>query len=112
MLTGLSVWWIILPGCALALALTFFVPSIFVGIGFDSGGVAAGAMSAAFVLPFTLGVCEALGGNVMADAFGVVGMIAMMPPVTLQLVGVLYNLKLKKARAAAAKRLDSEESLF
>jgi hypothetical protein len=112
MLTGLSIWWIILPGYALALVLTFFVPSFFVGIAFDSGGVAAGAMSAAFVLPFTLGVCDALGGDVMADAFGVVGMIAMMPPVTLQLVGVLYNLKLKKARTAEAERLDSEESLF
>ncbi|MDR2176163.1 MAG: DUF1538 domain-containing protein [Synergistaceae bacterium] len=112
MLTGLSIWWVILPGCALALALTFFVPSIFVGIGFDSGGVAAGAMSAAFVLPFTLGVCESLGGDIMTDAFGVVGMIAMMPPVTLQLVGVLYNLKLKKARALDAERSDAEDSLF
>ena len=112
MLTGLSVWWIILPGCALALTLTFFVPSIFVGIGFDSGGVAAGAMSAAFVLPFTLGVCNSLGGDVMAAAFGVVGMLAMMPPVTLQLVGVLYNLKLKKARALEAEGLGAEEPLF
>jgi hypothetical protein len=96
MLLGLSFWWIILPGYLLALLLTFFVPGIFVGIGFDSGGVAAGAMSAAFVLPFTLGVCESLGGNIMLDAFGVVGLIAMMPPITLQLVGVLYNMRLKR----------------
>jgi hypothetical protein len=96
MLLGIPIGWILLPGYFLALALTFFVPSIFVGIGFDSGGVAAGAMSAAFVLPFTLGVCESVGGNILSDAFGVVGMIAMMPPITLQLVGVLYNLKLKK----------------
>jgi hypothetical protein len=112
MLAGLSIWWLILPGCLLALSLTFFVPSIFVGIGFDSGGVAAGAMSAAFVLPFTLGVCESLGGNAMVDAFGVVGMIALMPPVTLQLIGVLYNLKLKKAQASKAERSDSEDALF
>jgi hypothetical protein len=112
MLAGISIWWIILPGCTLALILTFFVPSIFVGIGFDSGGVAAGAMSAAFVLPFTLGVCESLGGNAMIDAFGVVGMIAMMPPVTLQLLGVLYNLRLKKARMSEAERSGSEDTLF
>jgi hypothetical protein len=112
MLTGLSIWWIMVPGYLLALILTFFVPSIFVGISFDSGGVAAGAMSAAFVLPFTLGVCESLGGNIMVDAFGVVGMIAMMPPVTLQLVGVLYNLKLRKARMSGAEQLSAKDSLF
>jgi hypothetical protein len=98
MLMGISIWWFMVPGYIAALILAFFVPNIFVGIGFDSGGVAAGAMSAAFVLPFTLGVCGSLGGNVMVDAFGVVGMIAMMPPITLQIVGVLYNHKLKKAR--------------
>ncbi|MDR2180081.1 MAG: DUF1538 domain-containing protein [Synergistaceae bacterium] len=103
MLIGLSIWWIIAPICSFALILTFFVPRLFVGIGFDSGGVAAGAMSATFVLPFTIGVCESLGGSVMVDAFGVVGMIAMMPPVTLQLIGVLYNQKMKKAERAISQ---------
>jgi hypothetical protein len=54
-------------------------------------------MSASFVLPFTIGVCEAVGGNIMIGAFGVVGMISMMPPITLQFLGVLYAMKLKKA---------------
>ena len=115
MLVGISIWWIMVPGYLIALTLTFFVPSIFVGIGFDSGGVAAGAMSAAFVLPFTIGVCEALGGNIMIDAFGVVGMIAMMPPVTLQLLGVFYNLKLKReerAAAAAEAAAGADESIL
>jgi hypothetical protein len=108
MLIGLSIWWTIAPICFLALSLTFFVPRLFVGIGFDSGGVAAGAMSATFVLPFTIGVCESLGGSVMIDAFGVVGMIAMTPPITLQLIGVLYNRKMKKAEQAV---LDDETAL-
>jgi hypothetical protein len=112
MLMGLSIWWIMLPGYLLALGLTFFVPNFFVGIGFDSGGVAAGAMSAAFVLPFTIGVCEALGGNVMGNAFGVVGMIAMMPPITLQLIGLLYNMRLKKAKPATVLlEVGAEESI-
>jgi hypothetical protein len=117
MLLGISIWWIMVPGYAIALALTFFVPKIFVGIGFDSGGVAAGAMSAAFVLPFTIGVCESLGGNVITDAFGVVGMIAMMPPITVQVMGVIYNIKLKKserlaaeAEAAAAAQTEGEDT--
>ncbi len=99
---GISIWWILIPGYSIALFLMFFVPKIFVGIGFDSGGVAAGAMSAAFVLPFTLGVCDSLGGNIMRDAFGVVGLIAMMPPITVQIMGFLYNLKLKKTEALLA----------
>lgn len=96
LLFGISILWILLPGYALALVLSFFVPKIFVGIGFDSGGVAAGAMSAAFVLPFTIGVCTALGGNVILEAFGVVGMIAMMPPITIQIMGIIYKVKLKR----------------
>jgi hypothetical protein len=96
MLTGLSIWWCIVPGYLIALILTFYVPDMFVGIGFDSGGVAAGAMSAAFVLPFTIGVCNAMGGNIMTDAFGVVGMIAMMPPITIQAMGFIYGRTLRK----------------
>ncbi|MDR3230524.1 MAG: DUF1538 domain-containing protein [Synergistaceae bacterium] len=101
MLIGLSIWWCIVPGYLTALLLTFYVPDIFVGIGFDSGGVAAGAMSAAFVLPFTIGVCNARGGNIMSEAFGVIGMIAMMPPITVQAIGLIYDRLLKKAQPAA-----------
>lgn len=99
---GIPVWYILIPGWLLALVLTYFVPSIFVGIGFDSGGVAAGAMSAAFVLPFTIGVCTAYGGNIIRDAFGVVGLIAMMPPMTVQVMGVVYKAKLRRAAMAEA----------
>ena len=91
-----------MPGFTLALLLTFFVPNLFVGIGFDSGGVAAGAMSAAFVLPFTIGVCESLGGNIMIDAFGAVGMIAIMPPITIQLLKVYYGWKERRLERAAS----------
>lgn len=110
LLFGISVWWFLLPGFSAAIILSFFVPKIFVGIGFDSGGVAAGAMSAAFVLPFTIGACEAMGGNVIIEAFGVVGMIAMMPPITVQIMGMIYNAKLKKARRLAeiAQEHDAE----
>ncbi len=110
MLLGIPILAILLPGYILALALTFFVPRIFVGIGFDSGGVAAGAMSAAFVLPFTIGVCTALGGNVITDAFGVVGMISMMPPITIQLMGLVYKAKLR--RAAKREALEEEEAIL
>lgn len=101
-LFNISIWYILVPGYAIALVLTVFVPKIFVGIGFDSGGIAAGAMSAAFVLPFTTGVCTAVGGNVVTDAFGVVGLIAMMPPITIQIMGVIYKIKLRRSESLEA----------
>ena len=66
-LTGISILWFLLPGYAVALGLTFFVPKIFTAIAFDSGGVASGPMTATFLLPFSMGACEALGGNVVTD---------------------------------------------
>ncbi len=96
-LTGLSIFYFLVPGYALALGLTFFVPPIFTSIAFDSGGVASGTMTATFLLPFTMGVCEASGGNVVTDAFGIVAMVAMMPLITIQLLGLIYKLRLAKS---------------
>ena len=93
-LTEISIWYFLLPGYLLALGLTFFTPKLFTAIAFDSGGVAAGTMTAAFLLPFAVGICEAVGGNVMTDAFGIIAMVAMMPLITIQVVGVIYNMKL------------------
>ncbi|GHV29241.1 membrane protein [Synergistales bacterium] len=101
-LTGISLSWIVLPGYAIAITLTFFTPGIFIGIGFDSGGVASGVMTSTFVLPFAIGACETLGGNVLTDAFGVVALIAMTPLITIQLVGLIYagNMKIAERRVA------------
>lgn len=89
-LTGISVMWFLVPGYAIALLFTFFVPKIFVGIAFDSGGVCSGPMTSTFLLPLTMGACEALGGNVMTDSFGVVAMVAMTPLIAVQIVGLIY----------------------
>ena len=95
--------WFIIPGYAIALILTFFVPKIFTAIAFDSGGVASGPMTATFLLPFAMGACEALGGSIVTDAFGVVAMVAMTPLLTIQLLGLAYRRKLKQAAAGEAE---------
>ena len=100
-LTGISILWLLVPGYAIALGLSFQVPKVFTAIAFDSGGVASGPMTATFLLPFAMGACETLGGNVVTDAFGVVAMVAMTPLITIQLLGLVYQLKLKKAAAEA-----------
>ncbi len=96
-ITGISIYFLILPGYALSIILSFIVPDIFVSIAFDSGGVASGPMTATFMLPFTIGVCEALGGNVVQDAFGVVAMVAMTPLIAIEFLGLIYKIKLYKA---------------
>ena len=103
--TGVSIWYIILPVYAVALVLSFFVPKIFTAIAFDSGGVASGPMTATFLLPFAMGASAALGGNIITDAFGTIAFVAMTPLVAVQIMGAVY--KLKKyvgAKSAAAKR--------
>ncbi len=92
-LTGISIMWFIVPGYAIALFLTFFVPKIFTSIAFDSGGVASGPMTATFLLPFAMGACNAVGGNIITDAFGVVAMVAMTPLITIQSLGLIYRMK-------------------
>lgn len=99
-LTGISIYWILVPGYAAALMMTFFVPKAFVGIAFDSGGVASGPMTTTFLLPFAMGACEALGGNVLTDAFGVVAMVAMTPLLTIHALGILYKRKERLAEDA------------
>ena len=100
--------WFLIPGYAISLALSFVVPEIFTSVAFDSGGVASGPMTATFLLPFALGACEAAGGNLVTDAFGVVAMVAMTPLVTIQLLGVSYQRKLKQAKATTAAPVTAE----
>ena len=80
----------------MALILSFFVPKIFTAIAFDSGGVASGPMTATFLLPFAMGACVSVGGNIVTDAFGVVAMVAMTPLITIQVLGLVYQIRTKK----------------
>ncbi len=102
-LTGLPIQWIIIPGYVIALVLSRFVPKMFVGIAFDSGGVASGPMTTTFLLPLSIGSCDALGGNLMTDAFGVVALVALTPLIAIQIMGILYQYKLKLSERAAVQ---------
>lgn len=101
-LTGLNIYFLLIPGYIIALVLTKFVPKVFVGIAFDSGGVASGPMTSTFLLPLAMGACTAVGGNVVTDAFGVVAMVAMAPLIAIQIMGAWYQFHQKKASQAPA----------
>ncbi|MBO5287479.1 MAG: DUF1538 domain-containing protein [Clostridia bacterium] len=112
-LTGIPILPILIVGYIIPLVITFFVPPIYTGIAFDSGGVASGPMATTFILPFAIGACEALGGNVMTDAFGIVAMIAMTPLITIQVLGLIgktrQDIMMKKIHSEIAEIDDGIE---
>ena len=107
-LTGISIMWFLVPGYAVALVMTFFVPQMFTGVAFDSGGVASGPMTTTFLLPLAMGACEALGGDVLTDAFGIVALVAMTPLCTIQLLGLYGKLRADAAARALAQAVREE----
>ena len=108
-LTGVSILWFLIPGYAISIVMTFFVPQIFTGIAFDSGGVASGPMTATFLLPLAMGACETLGGNILTDAFGIVAMVAMTPLLTIQVLGLVGKLNHRAEKKRAQMLLASLE---
>lgn len=121
-LLGIPIYCIIIPGYLIALVMSLFVPKIFVGIAFDSGGVASGPMTSTFLLPLSIGTCTAVGGNLMTDAFGVVALVALTPLIAIQIMGLVYNFKTAKLQKAAVLHagltadsddiIDFEEGMF
>ncbi len=95
-ITGIPVFPFLVVGYTISLAISFFVPPIYTGIAFDSGGVASGPMTTTFMLPFAIGACDAVGGNIMTDAFGIVAMVAMAPLITIQVLGLFGRVKRSK----------------
>ncbi|MBP5519839.1 MAG: DUF1538 domain-containing protein [Treponema sp.] len=108
---GLSMWRavagfnlkiLLIPGYFIAMALMLFCPSLFSGIAFDSGGVASGPLTSTFVLSFTLG---AASGNDSYNSFGVIALVAMMPLLAIQIMGIIFKIKKNKTSKESADAL-------
>ena len=94
---SVQLWHYLLPGYIISIAMTYFVPKLFVGIAFDSGGVASGPMTATFILAFVQGVADSCpGADVLKDAFGMIALVAMTPIITLQILGFIVKIKSRK----------------
>lgn len=97
LIPSIKLWHYIIPGYLIAMVLSYFAPKLFVGIAFDSGGVASGPMTATFILAFAQGVAEAIeGADVLMDAFGVIAMVALTPLIAIQILGLIYERKAVK----------------
>ena len=93
----IQLWHYLLPGYIISIAMTYFVPKLFVGIAFDAGGVATGPMTATFILAYIQGVAESIQwASVLRDGFGMISMVALAPIITLQILGLIFKIKSKK----------------
>ena len=106
---GFSILYYLIPGYLISLGLSFFVPKIYTAIAFDSGGVASGPLTSTFILPFAIGTCVALGGNILSDAFGIIAMVAMTPLITIQLLGFTSIFKKRVSEKLAMKKILDDE---
>ena len=94
---GIQLWHYLLPGYIICLVLMFFTPKLFVGIAFDAGGVATGPMTATFILAFIQGAANAFeGADLLVDGFGMIAMVAMIPILTLEVLGIIFVIKSKR----------------
>jgi hypothetical protein len=94
LIPGMQLWHFLLPGYIICISLMFFIPKLFVGIAFDAGGVATGPVTATFILAFIQGAAQAFeGADLMADGFGMIAMVAMLPIITLELLGLIFEIK-------------------
>jgi hypothetical protein len=93
----IQLWHYLLPGYIISIVLAYFVPRLFVGIAFDSGGVASGPMTATFILAFAQGVAMATeGADVLVDGFGMIAMVALTPLIALQILGLIFQVRSQK----------------
>ena len=103
-----DIMYYLIPGYILAFLLSFMVPPIYTAMAFDSGGVASGPMTSTFVLPFCIGFAFARGQDVYQYGFGLVALVAMMPLIVLQLLGLVGGLRKEIALARARSRIVEE----
>ncbi len=93
-IAGFNIKWLLIPGYVISMLLMLFCPELFTGIAFDSGGVASGPLTSTFVLSFALGAADSSSGS--SDSFGVIALVAMMPLIAIQIMGIIYKIKTSK----------------
>ena len=99
-INGFSLRYILVAGYAVALALMIFAPPLFTGIAFDSGGVASGPLTSTFILSFTIGAA----GKDASDSFGVIALVAMMPLIAVQIMGIVFKVKNARGEKILAEK--------
>ena len=112
-LTQVNILWFLVPLYLLAICMMKFTPTLFVSLAFDSGGVSGGALSSAFLTPLTLGIAQAVAAtagskaqSVLTNGFGIIAFISVMPLITVQALGMIYDIRLRKRNKELADDTD------
>ncbi len=117
-LTEINILYFLLPLYAIALIMMIFTPKLFVGLAFDSGGVTGGALTSAFLTPLTLSIAQAVAEangsqmSILTNGFGIISFISVTPLIAIQALGIIYNIRLKSAKAEAEKESFAELESF
>ncbi len=94
--------WLVVPGYALALVLTWLSTEEFVNIAWDSAGVTTGPVTVPLVLAMGLGFGEAVGAG---DGFGILAMASIGPILSVMSTGLWINWKIQRKHVAADRDL-------
>lgn len=109
-LLHISLWAFIVPGYILALILAYIVPPAFTSIAFDSGGVATGTMTATFLLSLSIGAANQMEhADPLLDGFGIIALVALVPTLTVLLLGLLYKQRENKIKRMQQKSQPPQE---
>lgn len=107
-LLDINILYFLVPLYAIALILMLFTPKLFVGLAFDSGGVTGGAITSAFLTPLTLGLSQALGQDILTSGLGIIGFVSVIPLIIIQILGIIYDKKMKKAESLGLENIQDE----
>lgn len=89
---GIPLLSFLIPGYLLVIILLLLSDGEFIGIAFDSGGVATGPMAVTFLLSLAVGVAAGIEGrNPVTDGFGLIALIALAPILSVLMLGILYR---------------------
>lgn len=117
-LTEINILYFLVPLYAVSLVMMIFTPRLFVGLAYDSGGVTGGALTSAFLTPLTLSIASAVaaarGGeiSILTNGFGIISFISVTPLIAIQLLGIIYNIRVKAAEKQAEYQCLDELECF
>lgn len=93
-LTGISLWYFLIPGYLIVFILIFLSRNIFIAIAFDSGGVSTGPMTVTFISSLAVGVASVTDGqDPLTDGFGLIALVALTPIIAVLVLGLIFNRK-------------------
>ena len=117
-LTNVNILWFLVPLYVISIIMMKFTPKLFVGLAFDSGGVTGGALTSAFLTPLTLSIAQSVANasgeavNILTNGFGIISFISVTPLIAVQALGIIYDIRSKKAEQLSAQDIYGLQSFI